>query len=116
MSRLKFKTAAKSAFFPTVRLTVDNYFKESDISPNANGNMWLKITFFLGIFLLLYTFIITGLFNNWVLLSLTVLLGMFSAFIGFNICHDAIHDSLSSNKNVNKGFSFLFNLVGANPY
>lgn len=116
MTRLKFKAQTKSAFFPTVRLKVDNYFKEHDISPNANSNMWFKVIFFLGTFLLLYNLIITSSFNSWILLLLTVLLGMFSAFIGFNICHDAIHDSLSSNKKVNKGFSFLFNLVGANPY
>jgi linoleoyl-CoA desaturase len=41
---------------------------------------------------------------------------MFSAFVGFNICHDAIHGSFSGNKRVNKLFSLVFNLVGANPY
>jgi len=47
---------------------------------------------------------------------LVVLLGACCAFIGFNICHDAIHGSFSKHKKVNKMFSFVFHLVGANPY
>lgn len=55
-------------------------------------------------------------FTAWVMLPLALLLGMFSAFVGFNICHDAIHGSFSANGTVNKIFSGVFNLVGANPY
>ncbi|WP_317040239.1 fatty acid desaturase [Hymenobacter psychrophilus] len=44
------------------------------------------------------------------------LLGACNAGIGFNICHDALHGSFSANKRVNRVFSLLFNLVGANPY
>ncbi len=116
MSRLKFKTVSKSTFFSTIRSRVDDYFNELDISQKADTSMWLKAIFFLGGFFVLYALIITNLFNIWILLPLAILLGMFSAFVGFNICHDAIHESFSDNKYVNKTFSFVFNLIGANPY
>jgi linoleoyl-CoA desaturase len=60
--------------------------------------------------------IISNLIPLWLLLPLAAALGMFSAFVGFNICHDAIHGALSGNKKVNKLFGFIFNLIGANPY
>ncbi|MGI8952250.1 MAG: fatty acid desaturase family protein [Chitinophagaceae bacterium] len=44
------------------------------------------------------------------------LLGLFTAFIGLNIAHDAVHGSLSSNKSVNKVLGYTFNIVGANSY
>lgn len=116
MSRLKFKTTSKSAFLPTVRLRVEQYFTDSGISPNANRHMWGKTIFFLGGFVTLYALIISNVFGVWLLLPVAILLGMFSAFVGFNICHDAIHESFSSNKYVNKAFGFVFNLLGANPY
>lgn len=59
---------------------------------------------------------ITNLLPSWMLLPLAAALGMFSAFVGFNVCHDAIHGALSGKKKVNKLFGFIFNLIGANPY
>lgn len=41
---------------------------------------------------------------------------MTGAFVGFNICHDAIHKAFSANQKVNAAFSFVFNLIGASPY
>ncbi len=55
-------------------------------------------------------------FSVWVMLPLAILLGTFSAFVGFNICHDAIHGSFSSNKTINKVLGAIFNLLGASPY
>ncbi|MFL9844183.1 fatty acid desaturase family protein [Flavobacterium rhizosphaerae] len=115
-TKLKFNNASRSKFFATTRKRVDEYFQDSENSRNANSYMWLKVVFFLGIFFTLYGLIISNIFTVWVMLPLTALLGMFSAFVGFNICHDAIHGSLSSNKGVNKAFGYLFNLLGASPY
>ncbi len=78
--------------------------------------MWTKTVFFLTGFIALYLLLLTGWFGPLVMLGLTLVLGAFAAFVGFNICHDAIHGSFSSNSHVNKGLSYIFNLVGANPY
>jgi linoleoyl-CoA desaturase len=114
--RLKFNNKSKSQFMATTRGRVEQYFQETDKSQNANGLMWLKTVTFLGGFIALYALIISNAFSIWVMLPLAALLGMFSAFVGFNICHDAIHGSFSSNKHVNKAFGSIFNLLGASPY
>ncbi|MET3114703.1 linoleoyl-CoA desaturase [Pedobacter sp. CG_S7] len=114
--KLKFNNTSKSLFLATTRSRVDAYFKEGNISRFANDSMWIKAVIFLSAFCILYTLILANLFNIWIMFLLACLLGMTSAFVGFNICHDAIHGAFSANQKVNKFFSFIFNLVGANPY
>jgi linoleoyl-CoA desaturase len=108
--------SATNRFFPTVRKRVDAYFTENNLSKNANGLMWFKIAFFLGGFVLLYALIMSNSFTPWQMLGLSVGLGMFAAFIGFNVTHDAIHGSLSDHPLVNQVFSLVFNIIGANAY
>jgi linoleoyl-CoA desaturase len=115
-TRLKFSRVNKTSFLATVRTRVDQHFSGIGNTPNANSAMWAKTIFFLTGFLGLYGLIISNIFSPWVMLPMAILLGMFSAFVGFNICHDAIHGSFSSNKTVNKIFSYLFNFLGASPY
>jgi len=107
---------SKSQFLASARSRVDQYFKDSGQSKHANAMMWVKTTVFLAGFIGLYALIISNAFGIWVMLLLAMLLGIFSAFVGFNICHDAIHGAFSANKNINKIFSALFYFVGANPY
>lgn len=115
-TRLKFNNRANPVFMATARNRVEAYFKESNTSPNANTQMWLKAIFFLGGFFSLYVLILSNAISLWVLLPTVVLLGMFCAFVGFNICHDAIHGSFSSSGTVNRIFSMVFHLLGASPY
>ncbi|QHT68752.1 acyl-CoA desaturase [Rhodocytophaga rosea] len=114
--KIRFVDTGKSEFFATVRKRVDAYFKENNISKNANAAMWAKTTFFLGGLVIIYALIISNQFSPLVMLGLAVLLGMFAAFIGFNVCHDAIHGSFSANPKVNKVLSLVFNVIGANAY
>ena len=115
-SRLKFNRAAKTPFYATLRARVDLYFKESGISPNADRGMWMKTLFFLSVFFGSYILIVSGIFDVWTTLCLAAILGVFSAFVGFNVCHDAIHGSFSSSKGMNRVLSWVFNLLGASPY
>jgi len=116
IQKLRFTETKNSEFYPVLKERVENYFKENNISKNANLAIWSKITFFLGSFVVLYTLMISNRFNHFEMLILAILLGMFAAFIGFNVAHDAIHGSLSENPTINKIFSIVFNVLGANPY
>jgi len=78
--------------------------------------MYLKSIFYLGGFFTFYGLILSNQFAPLTMLFLTIGLGMFAAFIGFNICHDAIHGAFSSNATTNKWLGHLFNLLGANAY
>lgn len=112
--RLKFYP--RSDFFTTVRQRVDAHFAQQGKHKHANGAMWIKTSVFLGVFITSYILIISGILPDLVMLGFALLLGMVSAFVGFNICHDAIHGSFSANRHINKLLGNLFNLLGASPY
>jgi len=114
--KIKFPTPAGAPFYATIRHRVDQFFQMNQLSRHANGRMWAKTIFFLTGFAILYALILSNLLPAIIMLPIAAALGMFSAFVGFNVCHDAIHGALSHNKKVNKIFGFIFNLVGANPY
>ncbi|MFD1143567.1 fatty acid desaturase family protein [Larkinella insperata] len=116
LMQLKFTNTARSQFFVTVRHRVDAYFKENGISPHANKAMWTKASFFLGGYVLLYGLILSNQFGPWTMLAMAIGLGLFAAFIGFNVSHDAIHGAFSSRSWVNKLLGSSFYLIGANPY
>ncbi len=114
--KIKFTGKAQAGFFAAVRAEVDNHFKTKGLSKNWNWEMALKSILFLGLLVGLYALIISNVFGIYTMLGMAIILGMVQAFIGFNVCHDAIHGSYSSNRRTNKFFSIIFNFVGANPY
>lgn len=116
MSTLKFVDSTKSEFYATVRKRVDEYFKERNLSKNANAMMVFKTIFFVGGAFSFYCLILSNWFTPLGMLGLAILMGTFSAFIGFNVCHDALHGSYSKNPMVNKMIGYIFNVIGANAY
>ena len=114
--KVKFTNTNKSTFYATLRKRVDSHFIEQNLSVHANGEMWFKAVFFLGTFIALYLMILIGNFAPLAMLSMAIVLGVFGAFVGFNICHDAIHKAFSDKPIVNQSFSFLFSLIGASAY
>jgi len=78
--------------------------------------MWLKVWFYSTVFVSVYFLLLWGNFAFPVMLGLFILLGLFTAFIGLNISHDAAHGSISDNKTVNKFLAYSFNVIGANSY
>jgi linoleoyl-CoA desaturase len=113
---LKFLDSGNSQFFITVKSRVDDYFKENNFTKYANRAMVVKTIFYLTSFVGLYFLILFEVFPTMVSLLLAIALGMNMAFIGFNVCHDALHGSYSKNPLVNKSLGFLFNIIGANVY
>ena len=117
LQKIRFIDRNQSEFFSTVKTRVDDYFTENNLSKNANGMMYFKTFFFGGGACFLYALIISGSFSIIQIWLLSVILGMFMAFIGFNISHDAIHGAYSSNPKVNKFIGNLsFYLIGGSPY
>ena len=123
--RLKFKNLPKSSFNHTVKQRVNAYFKDNDIKMYGDYRMWIKIVFILTGILATYLSIlyigsdienVAPNWGVWALLLLACLHGTFVALAGLNICHDAIHGSLSDKKWINNIFGMLFNVIGANKY
>lgn len=115
-AKVRFIDSKKSMFFSTVKQRVDDYFKQNNLSKNANWLMHVKVGFYLGIMILTYLLILLGNFGPWTMLVLSVVLGAFIAMVGFNVGHDAIHGAYSSSAKVNRIFSYSFNLLGASAY
>jgi linoleoyl-CoA desaturase len=113
---LKFNDSGNSQFFVTVKKRIDEYFKINKLSKNANTAMVIKTIVYLSSFVGLYLLILLADIPLLGLLILAILLGMNMAFIGFNICHDALHGSYSKHSWINKSLGFLFNIIGANVY
>ena len=116
LKKVKFSSAPNAQFYATIRARVDQFFSQRGLSQHANGRMWGKAAFFLFGFAGTYAIILSGILPDWLMLPMAAVLGMLAAFVGFNVCHDAIHGALSGRNKVNKAFAFVFNLIGANPY
>ena len=113
---IKFIDRNRSPFFATVRRRVDAYFAETGKPKQADGRMIAKVAFFLSALVALYFLILLGGFSASIMLGFAIALGVVCALIGFNVCHDAIHGSFSTNPTVNRALSLVFNLIGANAY
>lgn len=116
MSTVKFKSS-KTTFFKTLRARTDAYFKDNNIAPTGNAELYSKTIILFCIFLFSYvtlvfftpdvTIISTG---------LCVLLGFCLAAMGFNIMHDGAHGSYSRSKTVNELMALTLNFMGGNAY
>jgi linoleoyl-CoA desaturase len=116
MSALKFSSASGAPFYATLRQRVDAYFLTRQLSRHANGAMWTKTVLLLTSFSVLYGLLLWEPIPPGPRLVLAGLLGACNAFIGFNVCHDALHGAFSARPRVNQALGRLFNLLGANPY
>ena len=114
--QLRFVGKNNQQFFATVRKRVDAYFKGNNISKHANAEMYFKTFFFFGGVIFFYSLIMFGNFSPMAMLGLAIVLGMFQAFVGFNVSHDAIHGAYSSKSWVNYIIGLTFNILGANDY
>lgn len=117
--RVSFKgNPKKELFILDLRSRVNAYFKENNISPYANTEMYLKtviaIVAWIGVWIWIMSDILSG--NPLVLFMVYLLLGFVNIFIAFNIMHDATHDAYSPNKTINKILGYSMDFVGGNQY
>lgn len=113
---IRFNNRKQPDFIQVLRQRVNDHFKSNNKSQQGNALMWTKVVFYVGGLVASYLLLILGSFSIPVQFLLWAGIGLFSAFIGLNVCHDAIHGTISKNKHVNKALSMLFNIVGANAY
>jgi linoleoyl-CoA desaturase len=115
-AKIHFVKFDSSDFYITLKERVKNHFKKNGITPYANSFMIFKIFFFLAGFIGTYLFLLLGNLSILGSYSLWIMLGLFTAFVGVNICHDAVHGAISRNQKVNTVLGYLFNIAGTNAY
>ncbi|NND77372.1 MAG: acyl-CoA desaturase [Flavobacteriales bacterium] len=116
VSKISFNRKDASQFFPEVKARVTEYFTKNNISMNANGSMYFKVVFILFFYALTYALLITTSFSPWIMFVVAGVHGFFTALIGLNIGHDAIHGAFSKNQRLNKIMGLGFNIIGASDY
>jgi len=113
---LKFNHKDQAEFYPTLRKRVNQYFEERNLSKHYNGRMVFKTVLIFTLFFLTYALLLSNQFSPGMLLVIAMAHGFFTACIGLNIAHDAIHGAYTSGTTWNKVIGTSFNIIGANDF
>lgn len=105
-----------AVFFAALKAAVEKYFENTGRKKTGNIHLYSK-----SIILILAA---VGLYTTLLFVGVPVLLGVLMsailgfvlACIGFNVMHDANHDSYSSRKWVNRTFGLTINALGGNSF
>jgi len=108
-SNIRFSKTQNAEFFRTLNNRVNDYFQQNNITKYGNWKLYLKSVVVFAIFLTPYFLIISNLFNEWMMLLLTVVTGAGMSFVGMCVMHDGNHGSFSRRRWVN-------NLMGSSIY
>jgi linoleoyl-CoA desaturase len=105
-----------SSFPRVLRRRLDNFFSEGNISPKADGTMWVKIA--VGLAVLAGSWIAIYAWNpdSWKFVALYLLGGLAQTFLLLNIAHDSNHNAISSLRAVNKALNYVFDVCGISSY
>ncbi|MBE8712673.1 fatty acid desaturase family protein [Sphingobacterium hungaricum] len=114
-SHVKFNNI-NTFFSKALREKIQNYFIVTSKDKTGGRKLYLKSAILLASLVTLYS-ILVFIHPHWIVgVSMCILLGINFAAIGFNIMHDAGHNSFSKNSRVNSIFSYSLNLLGGNIY
>jgi linoleoyl-CoA desaturase len=113
---ISFSRTDKAIFFKTLNKRVNAYFKENGLKRTGNWKLYSKAIIMFSIFLVPLVLILTISLPQWVLLLLTVVIGIGMAGVGMNVMHDSNHESFSSKKWVNKIMGSSMYILAGNVY
>lgn len=112
LSKITFTPNNPSDFYKVLRLRVNNYFKEKQISRHANANMVVKTIFMLALYLIPFSFILFTDLSTLMNYFMWVIMGFGMSGIGLSVMHDANHGAYSKNENVNKFIGKIIYFIG----
>ncbi|MCF4968510.1 fatty acid desaturase family protein [Nostoc sp. CMAA1605] len=114
MKMLKF--GKSSGFQMELTRRVNELIQTTGLRERDCPQMYIKAVILLLSFLIVYVSLVFLAKTWWVVLSLSILLGMVMAGIGFNIQHDGSHSAYSSYPWVNKLMAATLELIGFSSY
>lgn len=100
-------------FFATLRKSVEQYFQEHQLKTSGNTALYLKTGIIIAVYLACYCSIMLLPVPMWLAAVLAGFLGFVQALVGFNIMHDACHESFSTRKRINYFFGLSMNALGS---
>lgn len=103
-------------FSKALKQNINSYFKEYAKPKTGDRRIFLKAGVLLATLVVTYSLLVF-VQPHWIVsVMLCIALGVNLAAIGFNIMHDAGHNSFSSHKKLNNILSYSLNLLGGNIY
>ena len=105
-----------SSFPKVLRRRMESYFVDADLSPKADGTMWVKIAVGLAVLLGSWVALYTLHPAPWAFIALYVAGGLAQTFLLLNIAHDSNHNAISSRPAVNRTLNYVFDLCGISSY
>src|SRR6185437_5769980 len=91
-------------------------FKRSGTRQRDSARMYLKTAIILSVFALTYVALVFLATNGWQALPLSIVLGVATAGIGFNIMHDGGHQAYSEHRWINRLMAMTLDVVGGSSY
>jgi linoleoyl-CoA desaturase len=112
--RLKF--SGDNRFHRELRRRVDDEFKRTGTRQRDSAQMYLKTAIILAVFTVSYVALVFFAKSGWQALPISLLLGVATAAIGFNVMHDGGHQAYSDRRWVNRLMALTLDLVGGSSY
>ena len=103
-------------FSKSLKQKISAYFNQTGLEKTGNRRLYIKATVLLCSFVTLYILLVFVPMHWAIDVILCMLFGLNFAAIGFNIMHDAGHQSFSNSKKLNNLLSYSLNLLGGNIY
>jgi len=114
--KIKFNRSSSDDFYPVLKRRVEQYFKSNQIPYQGNIHLYVKSILLSIAYVLIYVGIMSGQFQLVGLVALFGFMGITKGLIGFNLIHDALHGSFSSNRTLNSLIGYWFDLNGTSSY
>ncbi|MBK8497645.1 MAG: acyl-CoA desaturase [Flavobacteriales bacterium] len=114
--QIKFIPRERSAFHATLRTRVDEYFKETGLSRNANGTLVIKAVVLIAMYLLPFVAMLLWPPAPVLAWALWFVMGLGLAGIGMSVMHDANHGAFSRSERVNWWLGHTLNLCGGSTH
>jgi linoleoyl-CoA desaturase len=115
-SPIKF-SPRRGDFFTTLTQRVNEHFKSTGTTRQANAEMKIKTAFMFALYLTPFILMLTHVVTNpWGMLALCFVMGVGVAGIGLSVMHDANHGSYSNKSWLNNALGYSLNIVGGNAF
>ena len=116
MQKVIFKSDS-NLFYSSLRRDVEQYFENNKIAKTGNFYLYLKTVTFLSLSVALYIWLVFFTPESTLLsLFLCAIVGLNTAFIGFNVMHDASHGSYSTNSRLCNIMAHTMNYLGSSAF
>lgn len=117
MERVAFNPKNGLDFSAVLKQRVQDHIHQLNLSIKANLSMVMKSIFFMGLISLAYGLLLLGKGGGgWALEGWYCLLGVLSAFGTLNIVHDALHDSYTKYRGINRLLGFIMDIFGGSSF